>query len=334
MTRQLRWGVLGVAAINDRLMPAFRASTTVDLHAVASRSLDKAKAYAAKTGIPTAYGGYDELLADPAIDAVYIPLPNHMHDEWTRKAADRGKHVLCEKPLTVTAPEAAALVAYCRSKGVRLMDGFMWPHHPRTKKLRAFLDSGGIGDVQKVVTGFTFNLDGLPTSNIRMKPEMGGGGLLDVGCYTTYGIRFWMKAEPVAAYAKAAYVNGVDVAMSGVLTFADGRTAHFDCGFTHPLRTWLEVVGTEAVVRVPNMWIPDDRAPFEVHRQGGLFDQAVEVVETPGENQMVHMLDHFAAAVFGNREVDPNPPDEAIKTARVMDALARSAREGREVSIG
>jgi predicted dehydrogenase len=143
-----------------------------------------------------------------------------------------------------------------------------------------------------------------------------------------------MGAEPVAAYAKAAYVNGVDVAMSGVLTFADGRTAHFDCGFTHPLRTWVEIVGTEAVVRVPNMWIPDDRAPFEVHRQGGLFDQSVEVVDTPGENQMVHMLDDFAAAVFGNREVEPNPPDETVKTARVTDALARSAREGREVSVG
>ena len=333
MTRQLRWGILGVAAINERLMPAFRASKTVDLRAVASRSPDKAKAYAAKTGIPVSYGRYEDLLDDPVIDAVYIPLPNHLHAEWTRRAADRGKHVLCEKPLTPTAAEAEALVAYCRSKGVRLMDGFMWPHHPRTHKLRAFLDSGAIGEVTKVVAAFTFNLDGLPTSNIRMRPEAGGGGLLDVGCYTTYAIRWWMRAEPVAAFAKAVFVNGVDVAMSGVLTFADGRTAHFDCGFTHPLRTWVEIVGTKAVVRVPNMWIPDDRALFEVHRPGGLFDQGVEVIETPGENQMVHMLDDFAAAVLERREPDPNP-DEAVKTGRVMDALARSAREGREVSVG
>src|SRR5262249_49512925 len=160
----------------DRLLPAFRASKTVDLRAIASRSLDKARDYATRTGIPKAHGRYEDLLADPDIDAVYNPLPNHLHDEWTRKAADARKHVLCEKPLTCDAKSAAALIAYCRSKGVRLMDGFMWPHHPRTHKLRKFLDSGAIGEVKKVVTAFTFNLTGLPTTNIRMQPEAGGGG--------------------------------------------------------------------------------------------------------------------------------------------------------------
>ncbi len=329
---KLRWGILGVAAINDRLMPAFRASKTVDLRAIASRSLEKARASAEKNSIPVAYGSYDELLADPDIDAVYNPLPNHLHDEWTRKAADAGKHVLCEKPLTCDAASAEKLVAYCRAKGVRLMDGFMWPHHPRTHKLRKLIDSGAIGDVTKVNTAFTFHLEGLPTTNIRMQPEAGGGGLLDVGCYTTYAIRWFMRAEPVKAFARATYVNGVDVAMSGVLTFGDGRTANFDCGFTHPLRTWVEIVGSEAVIRVPNLWIPDDRAPFEVHRQAALFDQGVEVIETPGENQMVHMLDDFATAVRGNKEAYPNP-DEAVKTLRVLDALAKSAREGKEVDV-
>ena len=332
MTQKLRWGILGVAAINDRLLPAFRASTTADLRAIASRTPEKAKASAAKNGIPVAHGSYEALLADPDIDAVYNPLPNHLHDEWTRRAADAGKHVLCEKPLTCDAKSAAALIAYTRSKGVRLMDGFMWPHHPRTHKLRTFLDSGAIGEVKKVVTGFTFDLAGLPTTNIRMQPEAGGGGLLDVGCYTTYAIRWWMQAEPVKAWATATYVNGVDVAMAGVLTFADGRTAGFDCGFTHPLRTWVEIVGSDAVVRVPNMWIPDDKAVFHVCRQQGDFGETVEVVETPGENQMVHMLDDFAAAVAEKREPHPNP-DEAVRTLRVLDAIARAAREGKEVTV-
>lgn len=332
MSRKLRWGILGVANINDRLMPAFKGSTTVDLVGIASRSLDKAKAAAAKDSIPKAYGSYDELLADPVIDAVYIPLPNHMHEEWTKRAADAGKHILCEKPLTCDAESSARTVAYCRAKKVRLMDGFMWPHHPRTHKIRKFLDQGGIGEVKKVVAAFTFNLDGLPTSNIRMQPSAGGGGLLDVGCYTTYGIRWWMKAEPVSVWAHANYVNDVDVSMSGVMTFADGRTAHFDCGFTHPLRTWVEIVGTEGVVRIPNQWIPDDRATYEVVRQSGLFGHTIDEIETPGENQMIHMLDDFAAAVEGNRECEPNP-DEAVKTAKVMDALARSAREKREVAV-
>jgi len=329
---KLRWGILGVAGINDRLMPAFHASKTVDLRAIASRSLDKARASAQKNTIPIAYGSYDELLADPDIDAVYNPLPNHLHDEWTRKAADAGKHILCEKPLTCDAASAEKLVAHCRAKGVRLMDGFMWPHHPRTHKLRKLLDSGAIGDVAKVTAAFTFHLEGLPTANIRMQPEAGGGGLLDVGCYTTYAIRWFMRAEPVKAFARATFVNGVDVAMSGVLTFADGRTANFDCGFTHPLRTWIEIVGTEAVVRVPNLWIPDDRASFEVHRQAGQFAQGIDVIETPGENQMVHMLDDFATAVRGNKEAYPNP-DEAVKTLRVLDALAKSAKESREVDM-
>ena len=332
MSQKLRWGVLGVAGINDRLMPAFHASRTVELKGIASRSLEKAQASATKNGIPKAFGSYDALLADPDIDAVYIPLPNHMHDEWTRKAADAGKHVLCEKPLTTDAKSAAALIAYCRSKGVRLMDGFMWPHHPRTHKLRKFLDGGGIGDIKKVVAAFTFNLKGLPTDNIRMQPEAGGGGLLDVGCYTTYAIRWWMKADPVKVWATAAFVNNVDVAMSGVMTFADGRTASFDCGFTHPLRTWVEIVGTEGVVRVPNLWIPDDKAVFQVLRQDGDFGVKVEEIETRGEDQMVHMLDDFAAAVFEKREPVPNP-DEAVKTLKVLDALAKSAREGKEVTV-
>jgi predicted dehydrogenase len=329
---KLLWGILGVAKINERLIPAFRASSTADLRAIASRSKEKAQAAATAAGIPVAHGSYDALLADTAIDAVYIPLPNHMHAEWTRKAADAGKHVLVEKPMCPTAKECDDLVAYCRAKKVRLMDGLMWPHHPRTHKLRAFLDAGGIGEVQKVVAAFTFNLEGLPTSNIRMQPVAAGGGLMDVGCYTSYAIRWWMRAEPVKVFATATFVNGVDVAMAGVLTFADGRTATFDCGFTHPLRTQVEIVGTTGVVRVPNMWIPDDRAVYRVFRQTGDFGHAVETVETPDENQMVHMLDDFATAVREGRECDPDPA-EAGKTGRVMDALLKSAKAGLEVKV-
>src|SRR5438105_2619424 len=130
--KKLRWGILGVAKINDRLLPSFARARNLELYGIASRSLDKAQAAAKAASIPNAYGSYDALLDDPAIDVVYIPLPNHLHAEWTRKAADRGKHVLCEKPLTPSAAEAADLVAYCRDRKVKLMDGFMWPHHTRT----------------------------------------------------------------------------------------------------------------------------------------------------------------------------------------------------------
>src|SRR5205085_1485213 len=136
------------------------------------------------------------------IDAVYIPLPNHLHDEWTRKAADAGKHVLCEKPLTPTAAESRALVDYCRARGVRLMDGFMWPHHPRTPQLRKFLDGGGIGQVVHVKSTLTFPLD-LNSQNIRLRPETAGGSLLDGGCYPVYAIRWAIGDEPTSVMATA-----------------------------------------------------------------------------------------------------------------------------------
>src|SRR5260370_33571354 len=144
---QLRCGILGVAKINDGLIPGFQKANNAELRAIASRSIAKARTAAKAAGIPVAHGSYEALLDDPNIDAVYIPLPNHLHAEWTRRAADRGKHVLCEKPLAPTAAEAKALIDYCRAKNVRLMDGFMLPHHPRTTRICQLLDRGGIGEV-------------------------------------------------------------------------------------------------------------------------------------------------------------------------------------------
>jgi D-xylose 1-dehydrogenase (NADP+, D-xylono-1,5-lactone-forming) len=326
--RQLRWGVLGVARINSRLRPAFRASKTVTLQAIASRSLERAREAARDFGFESAYGSYEDLLADPKVDAVYIPLPNSLHSDWTRKAAEAGKHILCEKPLCPTAAEAEDVVAYCRAADVRLMDGFMWPHHPRTHRIRQTIDEGAIGEVRRVTGAFTFKMEPLSTENIRLQPELGGGSLLDVGCYPVSGIRWAFGAEPVRAFARARMLNGVDVEMTGQLTFADGRMASFDCGFTLPLRGWLEIAGTEGVIRVPEMWLPRPRATWEAERNG----EPPVAHAVDGEDQMVQMLDDFAQAVWAGRDPSP-PPDEAVKTLRVLDALARSAREGREVEV-
>jgi predicted dehydrogenase len=164
---------LGVASINDRLFPSFAKAANVELRAIASRTPAKAKAAAKAAGIPVAHGSYEALLDDKDIDVVYNPLPNTLHDTWTRKAAERGKHVLCEKPLCPTAAEAQALVEFCRGKGVKLMDGFMWPHHPRTQRLRQFIDSGAIGEVQRVTGAFTFKMETLDTGNITLLCAMG-----------------------------------------------------------------------------------------------------------------------------------------------------------------
>jgi D-xylose 1-dehydrogenase (NADP+, D-xylono-1,5-lactone-forming) len=326
--RQLRWGVLGVAKINNRLKPAFHASKTVKLQAIASRSLERSREAAREFGFESAYGSYEELLADPKVDAVYIPLPNSLHAEWTRRAAEAGKHVLCEKPLCPTAAEAADVVKSCRAAGVRLMDGFMWPHHPRTHRIRQMLDDGVIGEVRRVSGAFTFKMEPLSAENIRLQPALGGGSLLDVGCYPVFGIRWAVGAEPVTAFARARLVNGVDVEMTGQLLFADGRTASFDCGFTLPFRGWLEITGTNGVIRVPEMWLPRSKATWEVELNG---EPAVSH-DIEGEDQMVHMLDDLAQAVWADR--DPSPgPDEAVKTLKVLDALSRSVREGREVDV-
>jgi predicted dehydrogenase len=318
-----------VAKILNRLRPAFDASRTASRQAIASRCPDRARAAAQDFGFDRAYGSYEELLADPNVDAVYIPLPNTLHVEWTIKAADRGKHVLCEKPLCPTAAEAAAVVAHCRARGVQLMDGFMWPHHPRTQRIRDTIDSGVIGEVRRMTGAFTFRMDPLDPKNIRLRPDLAGGSLLDVGCYPVSAIRWAFGEEPERVFATARHAHGVDVEVSGQLAFGGGRSASFDCGFTLPYRAWLEIVGTKGTIRVPRMWAPHPRATWEVEVNG---QPAVEhTVE--GEDQIVRMLDEFAAAVCEGR--DPRPgPDEAVKTLRVLDAVRRSIADGREVEVG
>jgi D-xylose 1-dehydrogenase (NADP+, D-xylono-1,5-lactone-forming) len=326
MTR-LRFGILSVAKINDRLIPAFRKAQHAELRALASRDPGRANQAAAAAGLPVAHGSYEALLADPTIDAVYIPLPNTLHDEWARKAADAGKHVLCEKPLTPTAAEAQALADYCRAKGVTLMDGFMWPHHPRTAEMRRLIDAGEIGEVRRVSGAFSFRLP-MDANNIRLRPEMAGGSLLDVGCYPVYGIRWAFGQEPVRAWATARMLHGVDVEMSGALWFADGRLATFDCGFTLPLRQWIEVTGTKATLGAHDMWLPAPRATYVVEPDEG----ATQVREVAEADQIVCMIDGFSRAAL-RREPAAPAPEEAVKTLRVLEALARSAREGRVVEV-
>jgi predicted dehydrogenase len=225
MSKKLRWGILGVANINNRLLPAFGKALNAELVGIASRSAQKAHDAAKAAHIPKAFDSYEAMLDDAEIDAVYNPLPNTLHDEWTRKAADRGKHVLCEKPLTPSAREAEALVAYCHGKKIKLMDGFMWPHHPRTDKIKEFLQSGKIGRVERVTSAFTFQLP-MDAANIRLQANMAGGSLLDVGCYPVYGIRWAFGEEPVRVQASAAASASVSRRVSCRTDWAK-RSRHF-----------------------------------------------------------------------------------------------------------
>jgi len=324
---RVRFGILGAAKINERLIPAFPMAKNAELVGIASRSLEKAQRTAQANRIPHAFDSYEALLDDRRIDAVYIPLPNHLHAEWTMKAAERGKHVLCEKPLASDAAEALRVVNFCRKMGVRLMEGFMWPHHPRTAKLREFLDAGVIGEVRRVTSAFTFPLE-LDPRNIRLQHDMAGGSAMDVGCYPIYGTRWALGTEPERVYATAEWREGVDLSMSAVLEFPGGRTALFDCGFTLPFRGDLEIVGTSGVVRVPDLWLPPRQAVFQVVRDNAIAEEIV----VQDEDQIVHMIQNFAAAVLEGREVRPSP-DQAIATLHVLDAVRHSARQGQPVGL-
>ncbi len=325
--RKVKFGILGAAHINRRLIPAIQNSTHAELHAIASRSLDKAVDAAQKHLIPKPYGSYEELLADPEVEAVYIPLPNDLHGPWTMRAADRGKHVLCEKPLGMTAEEAQRIVDHCRSKNVRLLDGFMWPHHPRTASLRKVLETGTIGAVLRMTGSFTFMMD-FNQPNYRHHRAQGGGSLLDVGCYPVYFARWLFQAEPIRVWAAAEVRGDVDVRMDGLLEFPGQRFAAFDCGFTLPYRIGVEIVGTLGRILIPKMWLPPEVAGFQVI----LNNDAATIHTQPAADQVAELVREFALAVREERDPNP-PPSEAVKTLRVLDALDQAARSGSIVSL-
>jgi xylose dehydrogenase (NAD/NADP) len=327
MARKIRWGILGVAKINERVIPAFAQARYAELLAIASRSSEKAEQAAARYGVPRSYSSYEALLEDKDIDAVYIPLPNSLHASWTMRAAEAGKHVLCEKPIASNAEEARQMVAVCRRKGVALMDGFFWPHHPRTSRLREEIDRGVIGEVELVRGSFSFLLPLEPT-NIRLQPELAGGCAMDVGCYPVYGALWVFGRLPERVFATAQFMYGVDVAMQGVLDFGQGKAAIFDCSFRLPFRQWLEIVGTEGRIWVREMWLPSDPATFVIERADGRQQE----VAISGVNQIAAMLDNFSLAVLEKRSSEP-APEKAVQIMQVLDALRESARSGQPVMV-
>ena len=324
---KLRWGVLGVAKINQQVIPAIHDADNAEMYGIASRSLEKAQQAAKHYNAAKSYGSYEALLDDPDVDVIYNPLPNSLHDVWTRNAIEKGKHVLCEKPLCPTADEAQALVDFCESKNLKLLDNFMWPHHPRTAEIRKQIDDGTIGEVRHVSTTFSFPMD-MSQDNIRLESDLAGGSLLDIGCYPVYGIRWAMGSEPLRAFATAKFVRRVDLEMSAVLEFDNDRAAIFDCAFTRPYRGWFEITGDKGVIRVPNFWQPDDAANWIVTR----LNEAPREHVIRGENHRVHVVQNFGRAILNDEPVTPSM-DNAVNSLRVMDALLTSARDKTVVSL-
>lgn len=330
MRRPIRWGVLGTAKIAAKIVRAIRRGGGGEVVAIASRSLDRAERWAGEHQVPRALGSYAALLDEPEIDAVYIPLPPSMHFEWTIRAAERRKHVLCEKPLATTAAEATQMAAACQQLGVQLMDGVMWVHHERTAAMRQQIDSGALGQLRRVTAAFSFVWDEIPVDNIRVKPELGGGCLGDLGYYCVRAITWAFGELPERVYATARYYNDVEMNLSALLWFAGERMASFDCGFDTTYRKWFEIAGTGGSLVCDDFVMPnsEEKTRFWVH--GERVERAEH--QTLGCVQEVRMIENFCDAIRSGR-LNCRWPAEAIATMRVCDAIRTAARRGEVVTL-
>lgn len=329
--KNVRWGILGTARIAEKVGAAITATKDAELTAVASRDLSKAKSWAAERNIPRTFGSYSDLLADPNIDAVYIPLPTSLHREWTIAAAKAGKHILCEKPLAMSAAEVREMIAVCRDCNVQLMDGTFWVHHPRAAMMKKYLDDGTLGELRKVTTAFTFCWPEPPLDNIRLQPDLGGGALGDLGWYCVRAALWAFGELPERVYANARYVNGVDYNMNAILWFSGDRVASFDCGFDTVIRQWLEVAGTKGSLVCDDFVLArsDEKARFWIHDDAGAGRQ----IDAPPCVQQQSMIANFQNLIRAGKH-DSSWLAESLATMRVLDALAESARLQGIVEIG
>jgi D-xylose 1-dehydrogenase (NADP+, D-xylono-1,5-lactone-forming) len=312
----LRLGLLSTARINRRILPPARESELVEVVAVASRDGGRGAAYAEQNGIARAHAGYEALLADPEVDAVYIPLPNSLHVEWTQRALEAGKHVLCEKPLTDEPDDAEALFDLAEGRGLVLAEGFMYRHNPQTRRVEELVREGAIGRLQLVRTSFSFPVEG--AENIRLDPALDGGSLLDLGSYCVSGARL-LAGQPESVLGRQVIgPTGVDDLFTGSLVFPEGVHAVFDCGLRMPNRATLEAVGTEGALFVDDPWLC--RRPGIELRRG---DTVERIPVEPADSYRLE-LDDFARAVAGEGEPLLGRED-AVAQARVLSALRRSA---------
>jgi xylose dehydrogenase (NAD/NADP) len=314
----VQWGVLGCSDFaRRRTIPALLESPASELIAIASRSADKAAEFRDLFRIPRAYHGYEALLADPDIQAVYIPLPCALHAEWMIRAAHSGKHCLCEKPFTSSLEEARGVQRVFSGCGLFVMEAFMWRLHGQHRRARLLVDRGFIGQVRLVRSGFTLQMKRRP--DIRLQPELGGGSLLDLGCYPISAARFYFAAEPRSVYARADIdpEYRVDMSVAGMMEFEQGR-ALFECGFNLPYRTELEIVGDQGAIRIPRPWLPEPEATLTVNGN----------TETlPFENEFVTQFEFFSTCILEGGAPHFGAED-AVRQMRVIDAVQHSIRSG------
>ena len=331
MVSPVNWGILGTATIaRVCLIPAIQQVHNSRVRAIASRSRESARRLAEEHDISRAYGSYDELLADPEIEVVYIPLPNHLHHTWTLRALAAGKHVLCEKPLALNAGQARDMVTAARAANRLLMEAFMYRFHPRSRAIKQEIDSGAIGRPRLLRAAFTFRLS--DPENIRLRPEMGGGALLDAGCYGVSVVRWLLRREPVQVQATAEIgPTGVDLNTAALLTFEGNILAVIEASFQAALQQTYSIAGSRGIIELPhNAFIPWEAEA--VYYRRGVEDENPVVERVPGADEYQLMVEHFAGAVQKQHPLAFDPQD-SIQNMVVLDAVTESFRTHAAVPV-
>jgi predicted dehydrogenase len=328
MSKKIRWGVLSTAAIGrKKVIPGMQKGQFTSVVAIASRNLAQAQEAASALNIPTAYGSYEELLADPNIDAIYNPLPNNLHVPWTIKAAEAGKHVLCEKPISLTVAEAETLLAVRARTGVKIGEAFMVRSHPQWIRLRELLDEGRIGELRSVV-GF-FSYFNVYPDNIRNKIDAGGGALMDIGCYLVQASRYAFAQQPARVIASIDRdpATHIDRLTSSILEFSGGGQAIFTCSTQLVPYQRLQFLGAKGRIELEVPVNVDPERPTRLFIDSGsdLFGGGITTETFAACDQYTLQGDAFSRAILDDTEV-PVPVEDAIKNMAVIEAIFRSAQ--------
>lgn len=327
MNKIINWGLLSTARINRALIKPLRASKRTRLLGVASRSLSSAEAYAREWRIPRAYGSYDDLLADPEIDVIYNPLPNHLHAEWTVKALHAGKHVLCEKPFALKLKEVDSIIAASQETGRIATEAFMYRHHAQTLKVKELVDGGAVGRLQLIKGAFTFPLT--RPGDIRFIKEYGGGSLWDVGCYPISYARMVVGEEPAEVFGSQVLgPGGCDESFYGQMRFGNGVHTQFDCGFNSQSRSYIEIIGTEGTIHVSNPFKPG--VWNEIILTSGVKTRRVRI---RGQELYLGEVEDLCNAAQGQEPPRISLQDSRANVAAIL-ALARSAETGKPIMMG
>lgn len=324
--KKVRWGIMSTASIGRRsVIPGIQESNLNEVKAVASRSLENARTFANEMNIPKAYGSYEELLNDPEIDAVYIPLPNHLHKEWTIKAAEAGKHILCEKPIALDEEEAAEMIEACKKADVILAEAYMYRHQNRFAEIKQRINNGEIGEIRGIHGVFTFD-SSADKGNIRFTKEWGGGSIYDVGCYPISAARFLLEEEPAAVTAQAFFSpehGNVDMMASGLLEFSNGVALTFDCGMWAEYRNEIEILGTNGRIIIHSAFTGDNS--YDIVKGG-----EVETIKVEETNHYALQADSFAESVLEDKPAKFSF-DDIINNMKVVKGTLVSAEKSEKV---